>query len=75
MQKAEFIPVKIISGKAGKGEYLDIASSLILFWLCVKVSVMPLERQVLLSLYHAIFTSPKMDQEQPPLKITDSRYL
>lgn len=53
MQKAEFVSVKIILGKAGKGEYLDSASPLIFLWLCVKASVMPLETQDLLRLYHA----------------------
>lgn len=61
MQKGEFIPVKIIWGKDGKGEFLDSASPLILFWLYVKALVMPLERQVLLSLYHAgKFLSPQI---------------
>lgn len=76
MRKAEFVPVKITLGKAGKREYSESASPLIWFWLWVKSAAMPLERQVLLALYHAgkFLPSQIRIKEQLPLMMMESRY-
>lgn len=75
MQKAEFLPVKIALGKAGKREYLESVGPLIWLWLWVKSAVMPLERQVLLGLCHAgkFLPSRIRIKEQMPLMMTESR--
>lgn len=76
MQKAEFFPVKITLGKAGKREQLESASPLIWLWLWVKSAVMLLERCILLGLHCARKPLPSQIgvKEQMPLMMTKSRY-